>query len=133
MRRTAYATALLLLAGACQAEIGDECDYDIECSSAGDRNCDRGQPDGYCLIIGCDPDSCPEEAVCVEFLTPCPEGTEEDLCRQIEPNRGRSYCLKHCGSGEDCRSGYACTDPYDLYATIIDLAPEGSRICVPDV
>jgi len=118
---------------ACEAEIGDSCSYDIDCSVMMERNCDHSQPGGYCLIIGCDPDRCPAEAVCVEFATPCPEGTPEDTCAIIEPNRGRRYCLRHCGSDKGCRGAYACVDPAELHATIIDIDPRRGRICVPDV
>lgn len=118
---------------ACEAEIGDSCSYDIDCSSMMDRNCDRSQPGGYCLIIGCDPDGCPGEAVCVEFTTPCPEGTPAETCEVIEPSRGRAYCLRHCGSDGDCRGAYGCVDPAELQAMIVDLDPSGEKICVPDV
>lgn len=97
------------------------------------RTCDRGQPGGYCLIIGCEPDGCPGEAVCVEFTTPCPEGTDEEACEMIEPNRGRTYCLRHCKSDKGCRSKYTCADPADLYGLIVDLDPNGDAVCVPDV
>lgn len=134
MTRIVPALALFAaLAAGCAAEIGDDCGYDIDCSPSMDRTCDRGQPGGYCLIIGCDPDECPGEAVCVEFTTPCPEGTEDEVCQQIEPNRGRTYCLRHCKSEGGCRKRYTCADPEDLFATIIDLDPNGSKVCVPDV
>lgn len=137
MRRTTSMPLLLIaLAGglaACDSEIGDSCSYDIDCSVMMDRNCDRSQPGGYCLIIGCDPDRCPSEAVCVEFTTPCPEGTSADTCAIIEPNRGRTYCLKRCSADKHCRGAYACVEPADLNATIIDIKPRSERICVPDI
>jgi hypothetical protein len=126
-------SVVALLACACAAEIGDDCSYDIDCSPNLERNCDRSQPGGYCLIIGCAPDECPAEAVCVEFTTPCPDGIDDEACRLIEPNRGRTYCLKHCNSEGDCRSRYTCVDPDELYAAITDLDPNGPMICVPDV
>jgi hypothetical protein len=126
------------LAAACAAEIGDECDYDYDCSPNMERTCDLSQPAGYCLIIGCDPDSCPGEAVCVEFVTPCPEGAgdagiDQEKCDQIEPNRTRDYCLKHCGSNGDCRSDYVCVDVAKLRASVIDLKNSKSKVCVPEV
>jgi hypothetical protein len=125
--------AVLTVLAACEAEIGDSCSYDIDCSSMMDRNCDRTQPGGYCLIIGCDPDSCPSEAVCVEFTTPCAAGTPPETCAIIEPNRGRAYCLRHCDADGDCRGAYGCVDPAELEAAVIDLDPRGEKICVPDV
>jgi hypothetical protein len=149
MRRTHVLTLFALLAGACSAEIGDSCDYDIDCSENMDRNCDGNQPSGYCLILSCDPDDCPSEASCVEFTTPCPDGTAEEMCEQIEENRTRTYCLRHCKKGGDCRSGYQCAMPDGNVldgvtpvlpvldnSTIIDLDynPESQwGICVPEV
>ena len=132
MKAAITSLCFALLAAACAAEIGDDCGYDIDCSPSMDRNCDRSQPGGYCLIIGCTSDECPGEAVCVEFTTPCPEGTDGGVCDQIEPNRGRTYCLRHCKSDKGCRSRYSCMVPEDLAATIIDLDPNGEKICVPD-
>jgi hypothetical protein len=149
-RRLCQIAVLLALAGAgCSAEIGDSCSYDVDCSPNMDRNCDRNQPSGYCLILSCDPDTCPSEAVCIEFTTPCPDGTEGETCEQIEENRERTYCLRHCTDGGDCRSGYECLLPegntvegeaYTLpsleSATIIDLDynPENEwGICVPAI
>lgn len=145
-------TILMLAAGltpACKVEIGDECELDVDCSANMDRYCDRSQPSGYCLIIGCGPGECPGEASCVEFTTPCPTGegyeddtdadtdadtetdAEWDKCRLIEPNRGRTYCLKHCNKTKDCRGGYQCVDASELSAAIIDLSGKHTKICVP--
>jgi len=140
---------LALVVGGCAAEIGDSCSYDVDCSPNMDRNCDRNQPSGYCLILSCDPDTCPSEAVCVEFTTPCPDGTDEEICGQIEENRERTYCLRHCTSGKDCRSSYECLLPEGNTvdgeatslpvlenATIVDLDYNPEKewgICVPAV
>jgi hypothetical protein len=115
-----------------------------------DRNCDHSQPGGYCLIIGCSPDECPSESLCVEFTTPCPvgEGYGEpgvdigaemaavndagvDKCRIISPNRGRTYCLRHCRKNSDCRSKYQCVEPKILSASILDFDTKRTKICVP--
>ncbi|MBN2803624.1 MAG: hypothetical protein JXR91_11055 [Deltaproteobacteria bacterium] len=128
----------------CSAKIGDSCTYDADCSAEGDRTCDNSQPSGYCLIITCNPDRCPGEAACVEFITPAPEFETDDtdsedltpyLYEQLEPNRTRTYCLAECKKDKDCRSGYYCADNDDiennLNARIIDenSSPEG--ICIP--
>ena len=131
MKKIFTMMSFLLLVGACADEIGDSCKYDVDCSQNMDRNCDRSQPGGYCLIIGCASDECPGEAVCVNFTTECPSGTKEEDCRRIEPNRGRTYCLKHCKKNKDCRSKYDCIDPEELSAAIIDLDTNKSKICVP--
>lgn len=120
MRHLLPVLPFLFVALACSHKIGESCAYDIDCSPNMDRTCDSIQPGGYCLIISCEPDSCPGEAVCVEFTTPCPDGPEEGedgyedyetTCSQIEPNRGRSYCLRKCRSDKGCRSRYRCLLP----------------------
>jgi hypothetical protein len=121
----------MLVLVACKNEIGDDCQADVDCSANMDRNCDRSQPGGYCLEIGCAPDDCPKEAVCVEYTTPCPNGMDLEACQLIEPNRGRNYCLKHCKKSGDCREKYTCTEPDDLYGTITDLNTSSKKICVP--
>ena len=142
------AVLLILAAGGCAAEIGDSCGYDVDCSPNMNRNCDRNQPGGYCLILSCDPDTCPSEAVCAEFTTPCPNGTDAEICSQIEENRERTYCLRHCTGDSGCRSGYQCLLPDGNAADaptsalpvlenamIIDLdynPASGWGICVPD-
>jgi hypothetical protein len=150
MRRMCqFAILVLLAAGGCASEIGDSCGYDVDCSPNMDRNCDRNQPGGYCLILGCEPDTCPGEAVCVEFTTPCPDGTASGTCEQIEENRARTYCLRHCKSDKGCRSKYECLLPegntvdgsaYSLpmleYATIVDLDYNPGKkwgVCVPEI
>ena len=160
MKRIFTIVLLSALISACVAEIGDDCHYDHNCSPNMDRNCDRSQPGGYCLIIGCSPDECPSEASCVEFTTPCPigQGYEEqtnlgtdpqsaadagtvdggtapvadfDKCRLIEPNRGRTYCLKHCEKDKDCRGKYICKAVKKLSAAVIDFEGNHTKVCVP--
>ncbi len=122
--------SLVFFAG-CKHEIGDDCTYDVDCSQNMDRNCDRNQPGGYCLVIGCSSGECPGEASCVEFTTPCPYGMDEEECRLIEANRGRTYCLKHCKSNRACRSNYECVEPEEMSAAIIDYNTNKTKICVP--
>lgn len=129
----------------CQKEIGDDCNRDMDCSANGDRTCDHNQPGGYCLIITCEPDECPGEAACTEFITPSPDfGDETDtdsseselLYEQLAPSRARTYCLKKCKKDGDCRGGYQCALELDLdeqlNGLIIDSKYEGLGVCVPD-
>jgi hypothetical protein len=138
MKKLALILSTLFLISACAAEIGDACDYDVDCSPNMDRNCDRSQPGGYCLIIGCGPDECPSEAVCAEFTTPCPSDYADsdaglESCDLIEPNRGRTYCMRHCNSESDCdRKKYQCLEVDDLGATVIDFKSKKHKICVPE-
>lgn len=120
------ALALVLAASAlavgCGKEIGDECVVDSDCSPNGDRTCDITQnPGHYCTIIGCDYDTCPDEAVCVSFYSagfankPCTTQTDCSL-DEVCPLEGHCvprssevrYCMKSCSSSSDCRDGYEC-------------------------
>lgn len=117
------------LAAACGSEIGDECSLSSDCATDGTRTCDTASEGGYCTIVGCDVDSCPEEAVCVRFFTgsfanrPCDPATEDvatDMCAADElcPLEGFCvpraaevrYCMRTCDGGGDCRDGYECRD-----------------------
>ena len=85
---------------ACAPTIGDECETSIDCSVNGDRVCDTAQPGGYCTILACEPDTCPDDAICVEW--------------RGEPGRTAvSYCMRVCEGGGDCRNGQACVGPDD--------------------
>ncbi|MBN2714924.1 MAG: hypothetical protein JXX14_03650 [Deltaproteobacteria bacterium] len=147
-----YAAILILLAilslltVGCDKEIGDSCSRDMDCSPNGDRSCDRSQPGGYCLIISCEPDGCPGEAACAEFVTPSPDfGADTDsdsdtsgseaFYEQLEASRARTYCLKKCRKDRDCRGAYQCAlDTLledDLNGLVIDSKFEGIGVCVP--
>jgi hypothetical protein len=127
----AAAAAAALTLGACGAEIGDSCFSSIDCSTTGDRICDTTQEDGYCTVLGCDYDTCPEESVCVRFVVgsfenvACDPLTEDleasnatddcslnELCTLAGTCVPRSaeirYCMRTCGDGGDCRDGYEC-------------------------
>jgi hypothetical protein len=136
--RTLAAVGFLVL-GACGSEIGDACQLASDCSPDGDRVCLRsniaGHPDegGYCAVVGCDPGSCPDEAVCVRFYAgafaekTCDPRTEDSLeapstddcsldevCSVQRRCALRAsevrYCLRACEGGDDCRAGYHCRD-----------------------
>lgn len=91
MRRSTFPFLAALFAlglFACERDIGDECGSDYECGRG--RSCDRVSKGGYCTITPCDLDSCPEEALCVEF---------ED---------STTACMRTCKKSDDCRDGYFC-------------------------
>ena len=83
-------SALLFTLAGCAKEVGDECNSDAECGAG--RICDQSSKGGYCTVSPCQPSTCPEESVCVEF-----ENEE-------------TYCMRLCESTEDCRSHYICTN-----------------------
>ena len=118
--------AAVALAG-CGDKIGDACQVSSECSSQGDRLCDTTSPDGYCTIVGCDFDTCPEESVCVRFFgvansnRPCDPQSEDvstddctpdELCSLSETCVPRTaetrFCMLRCESQDDCRDKYEC-------------------------
>ena len=105
-----FALAAILLG--CTPQIGDDCTLSTDCSQLGDRLCDTSQPDGYCTVFNCEPDSCPN-AICVAF-----QPTLDPTCGLANagqwPRLQRTFCLAQCGSPGtpgDCRSdGYECVD-----------------------
>jgi hypothetical protein len=128
--RLAVVLAALTLA-ACSEKIGDECSLSSDCASDGSRICDSSSPGGYCTILGCNFESCPDEAICVRFFTSttsnrtCVQATEDfadgtDDCTADEfctlagicAPRGAEvrYCMLACGSDGDCRDGYECRE-----------------------
>lgn len=93
------ALAVLVLAPAgCARRIGDGCTLDTDCSINNDRRCDLSQQGGYCTIAECDRNSCPDDALCMEFFA--------DVAR-----RTRRFCVAPCNVDGDCRSGYKCMSP----------------------
>lgn len=117
-----------VLLGACGKEIGDSCTLSTDCSPNGDRICDPdpSSPGGYCTILGCDYNTCPDEAACIRFFTgnftnkPCTADTADTACSLDElcsvdghcvPRSSEiRYCMKKCDSSGDCRDGYECRD-----------------------
>ena len=108
---------VLVLLGslACKKVIGDKCTTSYDCSYSGDRVCDLAQYDGYCTVIGCDPGSCPDEAVCVNF-------------NAHAPRLSRRYCMEGCEEDSDCRTPeYHCArpDPAACASSGSEELPEG--------
>jgi hypothetical protein len=124
--RATFALLLLLGTAACGDEIGDECSLSTDCATDGSRICDTSSPGGYCTILGCDFDTCPDEAVCVRFFSigetnrTCePRGsgdecTADEVCTLSGFCAPRTaevhFCMKTCSSRGDCRDGYECRD-----------------------
>jgi hypothetical protein len=110
-----------LLAAGCAPKIGDSCSSPIDCSITGDRLCDRTQPGGYCTVQFCNPDTCPDDAVCVEW-------------RYDPPRTAETWCMKRCQRDRDCRSAYRCVgedDPAlvgpngESLARVVDIEDRG--------
>lgn len=106
----------LLLALGCKPQIGDKCTTSTDCSQVGDRLCDISQPSGYCTVFNCEPKgsnaaaSCPDGASCVAFgADPSPVAGCENALGSTPYTR--TFCMKECDNGNDCRDGYVCEDP----------------------
>jgi hypothetical protein len=99
LRLSAVLFLLGLSAGACKKVIGDSCSASTDCSANGDRQCDVSEANGYCTIQGCDPNGCPDDALCVGFDAHAP---------RLE----RRFCMAGCAVDDDCRTPeYRCVRP----------------------
>lgn len=125
-----------LWAMGCQPKIGDECETAIDCSTLGDRLCDTSQPEGYCTVFNCEPDTCEDEAVCVAFDTEL-----DPACEQADDGRygrfGRTFCMRKCDDDGDCRDQYRCVLPDDLSSFVVDTEtdedrPQLQKFCIAD-
>ncbi len=114
----------MAMASGCSPRIGDGCSNPGNCSINGDRACDIAQPGGYCTVIDCLPDRCPDNAVCVRF-NPQPA------------RRATVACMRACSGDGDCRSEYQCLSIEDLAATGLEAeitdTGRGPRFCVTRV
>ncbi|MCA9580674.1 MAG: hypothetical protein KC416_02700 [Myxococcales bacterium] len=119
-----FALAGLAASAGCAPAIGDDCEVSTDCSVSGDRACDRSQPGGYCTVPNCDTNTCPEEAVCVEYL-------------YQQPRLAQTWCLATCEDDGDCRGGaYSCTKASEILdatgsniARVIDTKGDSIRFC----
>jgi len=130
--------AICLAAGSaalgCTPKIGDDCAVSTNCSTTGDRLCDVTQPGGYCTKFNCEPGSCPEDSVCVNF------GTTLSPIQGCSPSQAnspykRSFCMATCGSDSDCRGGYRCLAPVPgpvtdgTFNAVLAEHSSGSKVC----
>jgi hypothetical protein len=123
------------LAFGCKPQIGDKCSTSTDCSQTGDRLCDISQPSGYCTVFNCEPKgsnaqaACPDGASCIAFASnpSSVSGCASDL--GATPYT-RTFCLKTCDNGHDCRDGYVCLDPEaDLRFGAVDVDGR-TKVCV---
>jgi hypothetical protein len=126
----AVSLAALALVG-CKPSIGSRCTLSTDCSSQGDRLCDTAQSGGYCTVLNCIGNSCPDNAVCVMFEVSVPGCQYNDYSA---PERtGQAMCMQHCTADSDCRQsdGYVCSDPRKApwFAAILD-DNQGQRVCI---
>jgi hypothetical protein len=121
------ALALSFSALGCLPKIGDHCTTSLECSATGQKICDVTQPNGYCTVFNCEPDTCPDSATCVAF-----NNTIDNACQNTNagswPRFERSFCMAPCSQDSDCRGDtlgttrlYACVAPPDRGGVILDV------------
>ena len=115
------AAGVVTLSG-CQPHIGDHCSVNTDCSLQGTRVCDTSEPNGYCTVFNCIPDSCIDKAACVLFAGGVPGCGYNDY--KSPARTGRTMCLEQCQKDSDCRQsdGYTCVDPRQppWYGIIVD-------------
>ncbi len=142
--------SVLVSQAACEDKIGDACDFNVDCSTKGDRLCDLSSPGGYCTIENCNAGSCPDEAVCIAFYPvaflnhPCDPDLEDTLdcavpdpsdpdptnwCNQCTPDE---LCIQSgfCASKSNtrrwcmrkCSKASDCRDSYECRTTGIEGA-----------
>ena len=132
MRLQAYlpaiAAAFQLLG--CQPSIGDHCVQSTDCSTQGDRLCDTSQPNGYCTIFNCRPNTCPSGAGCM-LTNAAINGCAYDD-RRAPSRLSEQLCLKTCSQDSDCREGegYACITPAEYGILVLDSIPD-EKVCLP--
>lgn len=106
------------LAFGCKPQIGDKCTVSTDCSQTGDRLCDISQPGGYCTVFNCEPKgsnaaaACPKEASCIAYASDPSSVPGCESALGATPYT-RTFCMKTCDNGHDCRDGYVCADPED--------------------
>ena len=106
-----WALAALVAGTGCTPSIGDKCLVSTDCSTAGTRVCDTSQPNGYCTVLSCTDDSCPNSAACILFQPSVPGCAYDDY--QAPARTSRAFCMKTCTQDSDCREsdGYVCRNP----------------------
>jgi hypothetical protein len=93
----------------CTPQVGDSCQLSTDCGTTGNLVCDTSQFEGYCTLLDCVPEQCPNDAACVLFNASEP-GCGYDDRTQGSP-LSQQLCMKTCSSNSDCRLGYVCASP----------------------
>jgi hypothetical protein len=117
--------------GGCGSKIGDACVQSTDCATNGSRVCDTSQPNGYCTVLGCVGDSCPNDAACILFQPSVPGCSYDDY--QAPARTGRVFCMATCNSDSDCRQsdGYVCADPRMTPWLAVNLDDnQAERVCI---
>jgi hypothetical protein len=109
--------ACALASAGCGHDIGDECRTSADCDPNGTRACDLSQPGGYCTIVGCDEQSCPEDSACIRYFPekylasmPMCSPTCEDVCKVEKIVNGEAVLVLDdvCTADEVCLNSGRC-------------------------
>jgi hypothetical protein len=116
--------------GGCAPSIGDHCNSSTDCSVQGNRTCDTSQPGGYCTVLGCTANSCPNSAACVVFRVSIPGCAYDDY--HAPARTGRALCMAHCDQDSDCRQsdGYVCANPTGPQWRAAILDDKQNKVCI---
>jgi len=132
----------------CKDKIGDACDFNVDCSSKGDRLCDLSSPGGYCTIENCNAESCPGGSACIAFYPvaflnhPCDPDREDtvacvpptdpdepDWCNQCTPDERciqSGFCASKASARrwcmKTCKKRKDCRDAYECRTTGVEGA-----------
>jgi hypothetical protein len=124
------AVVLALLSVGCTPSVGDSCVLSTDCGSTGNLVCDTSEFLGYCTLVNCMANDCPDNAACVLFYPAVPGCGYDD---RVQASRiGEQFCMATCSSNSDCRPGYVCASPLGApwFADILD-DNNNNLVCIP--
>ena len=124
---------LVLLAASfalgCTPNVGDPCQLSTDCGSTGQLVCDTSESGGYCTLVDCLSDGCPDNAGCIEFYPSVPGCGYND---HVPSRLNQPFCMATCSSNSDCRIDYICASPTQSpwFALILDDNQQ-ELVCLP--
>jgi hypothetical protein len=121
---------LACLGVGCAPTVGSSCELSSDCGSGGQLVCDTSEFEGYCTVVDCLANTCPNNGGCILFYPAIPGCGYNDYTggsRVSQP-----FCMATCSSNSDCRTGYVCANPTESpwYAMILDNN-NTELVCLP--
>jgi hypothetical protein len=101
-----------------------------DCGSTGQLVCDTSEYEGYCTMVDCIANGCPNNAGCIEFYPSVPGCGYDD--RAAGSRFSIPFCMATCTSDSDCRTEYVCANPTESpwFADILDNNQQ-ELVCLP--
>jgi hypothetical protein len=114
----------------CTPTVGSSCELSTDCGTTGQLVCDTSEIGGYCTVVDCLPNECPDNAGCILFNFAIPGC---GISRQDPSRISQPFCMATCSSDSDCRAGYICANPTESpwYAWIQD-SNWRELVCLPE-